>query len=340
MNSSKIAIVDNLIEGDYTFILKIWTSNSSNYDSQSTTQVLVRRNQKPLNNDLNIFDNRLKLDLNTNPLKFLEIERTSLITRIQLILKQSLLIKNPKMIILKQEILKKYQKSGISIEFYVIDEYNNKVVDSGLIMRLLSKLIKSKNIFNFNKISSDLTVFDNQYVFDIIQTKCLNNCSDHGYCDTFTFKCVCDRYWMMNIYKYYLANTFDETYGNNCGKHIIYLIIFLLINLSYLLLEWNIIFFILGFIFTCFTTALISYLTCCCCCRRNNKNRYDTKDHDEINKKKRKKESFCKKLFCCLCRCCCRKKNINESNDLNKKTNEIKYSLLGNKDDSFSFPGS
>ncbi len=44
-------------------------------------------------------------------------------------------------------------------------------------------------------------------------------CSKHGKCDHFTGKCVCDKYWMPNLFLYYLQNEHDLTSGNNCGKY-------------------------------------------------------------------------------------------------------------------------
>ncbi len=45
-------------------------------------------------------------------------------------------------------------------------------------------------------------------------------CSEHGKCDHFSGKCVCDKFWMSNLYLYYLRNDLDLTSGNNCGKTI------------------------------------------------------------------------------------------------------------------------
>lgn len=43
------------------------------------------------------------------------------------------------------------------------------------------------------------------------------NCSNHGKCDTYSHKCVCDKFWMFNFYSYYLDYENDITNGNNCG---------------------------------------------------------------------------------------------------------------------------
>ena len=234
---NEIAIFENLIDGDYTFVLKVWTnasSNHSNHYSQSSMQVLVHSSDVNSTTPEIYKNSLLKLDLNLNPLKFLDVEKLSLLTNIQLILKQNLKQKqdiNPKIIVINQEILKKYSKSGISIEFYVLNEINHQVIDSSLVMKILYKLafksggkfLKLNEQISGIENSNDLLIFDNlfhnQLVYDLKQMKCLNNCSEHGYCDQFTYVCVCDRYWFFNIYKYYFSNYDDETYGNNCGKY-------------------------------------------------------------------------------------------------------------------------
>jgi len=44
------------------------------------------------------------------------------------------------------------------------------------------------------------------------------NCSNHGYCDSITHKCVCNKYWMPNLFRFYFQNENDLTNGNNCGN--------------------------------------------------------------------------------------------------------------------------
>ncbi len=61
-------------------------------------------------------------------------------------------------------------------------------------------------------------------VHDIVQPTCNTqkytrgfNCSSHGKCDKFSHKCICDKYWMPNLYMYYMENKSDLTNGSNCG---------------------------------------------------------------------------------------------------------------------------
>ena len=56
------------------------------------------------------------------------------------------------------------------------------------------------------------------------------SCSDHGVCDHFSGKCVCDKYWMPNLYLFYLRNEEDLTSGNNCGKYDFRCFVFVISN--------------------------------------------------------------------------------------------------------------
>lgn len=43
------------------------------------------------------------------------------------------------------------------------------------------------------------------------------NCSNHGKCDFNSHRCICDRFWMPNLYLRYFDYESDLTDGNNCG---------------------------------------------------------------------------------------------------------------------------
>jgi hypothetical protein len=44
------------------------------------------------------------------------------------------------------------------------------------------------------------------------------NCSNHGKCDQYSHKCICDKFWTSNFYLHYLDYESDITNGNNCGN--------------------------------------------------------------------------------------------------------------------------
>ena len=44
------------------------------------------------------------------------------------------------------------------------------------------------------------------------------NCSNHGTCDQYSRKCMCNKYYMSNMFMHYFNYEGDLTDGNNCGK--------------------------------------------------------------------------------------------------------------------------
>jgi hypothetical protein len=126
-------------------------------------------------------------------------------------------------------------------------------------------------------------------IIEIKQLTCDNgnysrsfNCSNHGVCDPFSHKCICDKYWMPNLYLYYSNNGAELTNGNNCewnAPFVTFITIILTIIIVYITIR------ILKFIFY--------YLCCCCCCRFFNKNKsklssssYDKEINDADNLKR------------------------------------------------------
>lgn len=151
-----------------------------------------------------------------------------------------------------------------------------KLIDSTL--EYIDRLpIKQARIFKKNPGYSELHIIDVSVLTCEIGnfSEAAGKCSEHGECDHFTGKCVCDKYWMPNLYLYYLQNDQDLTSGNNC--------------------EWNVLLVTLGTIFFCIGAALILkfllkyifyYLFCCClCCRRNSK-RYSRQLRKRLSKDK------------------------------------------------------
>lgn len=45
----------------------------------------------------------------------------------------------------------------------------------------------------------------------ISSTVCQNNCSFHGTCDQYTKRCMCEAFWMENLFSFYFDNQ------SNCG---------------------------------------------------------------------------------------------------------------------------
>lgn len=89
--------------------------------------------------------------------------------------------------------------------------------------KIYSFKIPFVNFLNLNS-KNEIPEFLGLRITEIGQLKCDSNkyslsfnCSNHGYCDTLSGRCVCNKYWMSNLYRFYFRNENDLTNGNNCG---------------------------------------------------------------------------------------------------------------------------
>ncbi len=144
----------------------------------------------------------------------------------------------------------KLNQDLFSFDYLVkIAQDNHFSPDSGTKMRrvlnnneLISLLKRNHKIYTFkNSFGSYLMNTNNDFITDYLglkiteigQLACdLNNkssnfnCSNHGYCDSITHKCVCNKYWMPNLFRFYFQNENDLTNGNNCGNKCFFCIFF------------------------------------------------------------------------------------------------------------------
>ena len=72
------------------------------------------------------------------------------------------------------------------------------------------KTIFETSVWHFQRKS---VTASEQYISIYYIPVCRNNCSDHGYCDSDTKRCVCDSFWMANFFK----SNFGEK-ESNCSK--------------------------------------------------------------------------------------------------------------------------
>lgn len=131
---------------------------------------------------------------------------------------------------------------------------NRRVVDNSHLIRLMRRYQKAFR-FSFENINID-TVWSYfgketshsrhtsppppaQSILDLLEIKVLSvskltctsdfyaserpdansyNCSNHGKCDFYSHRCICNKYWMPNLYLKYIDYESDLTNGNNCGN--------------------------------------------------------------------------------------------------------------------------
>lgn len=81
---------------------------------------------------------------------------------------------------------------------------------------------------------------------EISTVTCQLNCSDHGHCDSFTKRCVCDPFWMENFIKVQLRDG-----DSNC--------------------EWSVLYVIIASFVIVVALGILSWTTICCCKRQKGK---------------------------------------------------------------------
>lgn len=82
---------------------------------------------------------------------------------------------------------------------------------------------------------------------------CFSNCSGHGVCDNFTKHCLCDTYWMPNLFTSLFNGRRD-----NCGMFTCFMLCDSVVFVS----DWSILYFI---IITMILFVIIAMLTYYCC---------------------------------------------------------------------------
>merc|ERR550534_3034657 len=82
-----------------------------------------------------------------------------------------------------------YGTSGTMLTFFVRDASTDEPMDGKRVADILkSKLGVGGKISDYKLSAVEPLV-------------CRNNCSEHGYCDATTKQCVCDSFWVGNIFK-------------------------------------------------------------------------------------------------------------------------------------------
>jgi hypothetical protein len=278
-NEAPVVMYEHLVEGVYTFLLRVWTNTDEM--SQDTVHVYVHSSSVPESNQANmnqsseLSDNIVQIELDIEPKMFTELVKQEFLNKLQMfLLHAELNLKRPKINVVNTRISTKEEKSTVILDLLIVDQANDlpskeiidemgiysksqiynqnqvfvsaneNIVRSEQIIGLLKKKKNFRAYLDFvlhsirldthldtsvaskQKFSTNELAFSEIDIIDVGQLTCnvhnknsrLFNCSNHGVCDTFSQKCICNKYWMPNLYMYYIRNEADLTNGNNCGK--------------------------------------------------------------------------------------------------------------------------
>ncbi|KAM9228041.1 dyslexia-associated protein KIAA0319 homolog isoform 2-T2 [Leptosomus discolor] len=179
----------NLVEGTYTFHLKV-TDAKGDTDIDSTT-VEVRPDPKR--------SGLVELILQVGVGQLSEQQKDTLVRQLAVLL--NVLDSD-----IKVQKIQAYSDKSTAVVFYVQNGHPSKVIEALDVSRTLHvQLLKEK---------ADFLLFK---VLRVDTAACLLKCSGHGHCDPITKRCICYQLWMENLIHRYLNDG-----ESNCEWSILY----------------------------------------------------------------------------------------------------------------------
>uniref|UniRef100_A0A7N9CJ32 KIAA0319 like n=1 Tax=Macaca fascicularis TaxID=9541 RepID=A0A7N9CJ32_MACFA len=180
-----ILFLSNLVEGTYTFHLKVTDAKGESDTDRTTVEV------KPDPRKNNLVE--IILDINVSQLT--ERLKGMFIRQIGVLLG----VLDSDIIVQK---IQPYTEQSTKMVFFVQNEPPHQIFKGHEVAAMLkSELRKQK---------ADFLIFR---ALEINTVTCQLNCSDHGHCDSFTKRCICDPFWMENFIKVQLRDG-----DSNCGE--------------------------------------------------------------------------------------------------------------------------
>ncbi|XP_072103369.1 dyslexia-associated protein KIAA0319-like protein [Mobula birostris] len=187
-----VLFLSNLVEGLYTFRLKVTDAKGESHMDRATLEV----RPDPRKNDL------VEIILDISVSQLTERQKGMLIRQIAVLLG-----------VLDSDItvqkIQPYTEQSTQIIFCVRNTQAHQVLKGKDVARIL----KNK----FRKQKSDFLIFRALQVSTVI---CQLNCSDHGRCDSFNKRCICDPFWMENFIRAHLGDG-----ESNCEWSVLYVVI-------------------------------------------------------------------------------------------------------------------
>lgn len=219
-----ILFLSNLVEGTYTFHLKVTDVKGESDTDQTTVEV----KPDPRKNNL------VEIILDVNVSQLTERLKGMFIRQIGVLLG----VLDSDIIVQK---IQPYTEQSTKMVFFVQDEPPHQIFKG----HEMAAMLKSE----LRKQKADFLIFR---ALEINTVTCQLNCSDHGHCDSFTKRCICDPFWMENFIKVQLRDG-----DSNC--------------------EWSVLYVIIASFVIVVALGILFWTVVCCCKRQKGKPRRKSK---------------------------------------------------------------
>ncbi|NWU82093.1 K319L protein, partial [Onychorhynchus coronatus] len=219
-----VLLLSNLVEGTYTFHLRV-TDAKGESDVERTT---VEVKPDPRKNNL------VEIILDVNVSQLTERQKGMFIRQIGVLLG-----------VLDSDItvqkIQPYTEQSTKMVFFVQNQPPHQIFKG----REVAWTLKNE----LRKQQSDFLIFR---ALEINTVTCQLNCSEHGRCDSFTKRCVCDPFWMQNFLRVQMGDG-----ESNC--------------------EWSVLYVIIASFVIVVALGILSWMVICCCKRRKGKSKRKSK---------------------------------------------------------------
>ncbi|KAF1541214.1 hypothetical protein FQV20_0012941, partial [Eudyptula albosignata] len=219
-----VLLLSNLVEGTYTFHLRV-TDAKGESDVERTT---VEVKPDPRKNNL------VEIILDVNVSQLTERQKGMFIRQIGVLLG-----------VLDSDItvqkIQPYTEQSTKMVFFVQNQPPHQIFKG----REVAWTLKNE----LRKQQSDFLIFR---ALEINTVTCQLNCSEHGRCDSFTKRCVCDPFWMENFVRVQMGDG-----ESNC--------------------EWSVLYVIIASFVIVVAFGILPWMVICCCKRRKGKSKRKSK---------------------------------------------------------------
>ncbi|NXJ71455.1 K319L protein, partial [Rostratula benghalensis] len=219
-----VLLLSNLVEGTYTFHLRVTDAKGESDMERSTVEV----KPDPRKNNL------VEMILDVNVSQLTERQKGMFIRQIGVLLG-----------VLDSDItvqkIQPYTEQSTKMVFFVQNQPPHQIFKG----REVAWTLKNE----LRKQQSDFLIFR---ALEINTVTCQLNCSEHGRCDSFTKRCVCDPFWMENFLRVQMGDG-----ESNC--------------------EWSVLYVIIASFVIVVAFGILSWMVICCCKRRKGKSKRKSK---------------------------------------------------------------